>query len=544
MNQQHRFNYFKIMLPYRTEDEADRARALENCVGEFNMAVATQQYRRAIPLLMRISSLLYLKFELPRDTHLQLMRLSFELALAQGLDIDYAKYFGKLFIALAGRKYRPRDGKVPILDWRRPVKELKAGFLPDESRTVHPKNIPRLTSSLIQVCKTASLYFDPEQVPAMFEELLPYFSIVNPEHVHTVITLLNLLFPTAPMKQTAEKQHQCYLPTLFNTWSQVACSQFADENFVDLFSRLARDSLLARHIAFSEYGVFTDQQSALIFTAIFRLLDIPDENSNSAYRQVREHSQRASFLMQAQFDDTENHPAAQNVAQLIIMSLSPACLVHSVSVLLKLENLLQAVEIYFHPSNSGNWTLTLSQLIFHLADMFVLRWNQERSGEMEVPDERKLDNVLKRRFVQCLREAVFMGIFAATPSAMELAISTLRLLAFLDQNLILPGALQRIYPAMQGLVEVHRTIPSIRALSVLFNIMAKAKGYRCHIITLLRLLLPGIDANDLEKTSHALSCIEVVSYIVPFHNLTKENIAGHDGSSGWKAATLSTTMKS
>jgi hypothetical protein len=102
MNQQHRFNYFKMMLPYRTEDEADRARALENCVGEFNMAVATQQYRRAIPLLMRISSLLYLKFELPRDTHLQLMRLSFELALAQGLDIDYAKYFGKLFIALAG----------------------------------------------------------------------------------------------------------------------------------------------------------------------------------------------------------------------------------------------------------------------------------------------------------------------------------------------------------------------------------------------------------------------------------------------------------
>ena len=328
------------------------------------------------------------------------------------------------------------------------------------------------------------------------------------------------------MEQTAEKQHQYYLPTLFNMWSQVACSRLADENFVDLFSRLARDSLLARHIPFSEYGVFTYQQSALIFTAILRLLDIPDENSNSAYQQVREHSGRARAQLES---DTETPPAAQNVAQLIIMSLSPACLVHSDSVLSNLKILLQAVETHFHPSNSGDWTLTLSQLTFHLADMFVLRWNQERSGEMEVPDERRLDNALKRRFVLCLREAVFMGIFAETSSAMKLAISTLRLLAFLDQDLVLPGALQRIYPAMKDSVKVHRTIPSIRALSVLFSIMAKAKGYRCHIITLLWLVLPGIDANDLKKTSHTLSCIEVVSYIVSFRNLTKEKIAGHDG---------------
>ena len=51
---------------------------------------------------------------------------------------------------------------------------------------------------------------------------------------------------------------------------------------------------------------------------------------------------------------------------------------------------------------------------------------------MEVPDERRLDDALKRRFVLCLREAVFIGIFAKTPDVMELAILTLRLLAFLE----------------------------------------------------------------------------------------------------------------
>jgi len=58
--------------------------------------------------------------------------------------------------------------------------------------------------------------------------------------------------------------------------------------------------------------------------------------------------------------------------------------------------------------------------------------------------------------------------------------------------------------------------------------MVKAKGYRCYIITLLWLLLLGINANNLEKTLYALSYIEVISYIIPFHNLIKENIAGYN----------------
>ena len=63
---------------------------------------------------------------------------------------------------------------------------------------------------------------------------------------------------------------------------------------------------------------------------------------------------------------------------------------------------------------------------------------------------------------------------------------------------------------------------------MLFNIIVKAKGYRCYIITLLRLILLGINANNLEKTLHILSCIEVISYVVPFHDLIKEKIAGHN----------------
>ena len=59
--------------------------------------------------------------------------------------------------------------------------------------------------------------------------------------------------------------------------------------------------------------------------------------------------------------------------------------------------------------------------------------------------------------------------------------------------------------------------------------MVKAKGYRYYIITLLGLVLLGINANNLEKTLHTLFCIEVIFYIVPFHNLVKEKTAGYNG---------------
>ena len=58
---------------------------------------------------------------------------------------------------------------------------------------------------------------------------------------------------------------------------------------------------------------------------------------------------------------------------------------------------------------------------------------------------------------------------------------------------------------------------------MLSRTMARTKGFRCHLTTLLGLALPGIDANDLDKTMHSLSFIQSVCYNIPLHDLTKEN---------------------
>jgi proteasome activator subunit 4 len=385
------------------------------------------------------------------------------------------------------------------------------------------------------MCTFAQTYFDPKEIPAMFEEILPFFSTSFSENAFVVVGLLNLILPTHPAPEDMPQLlPQEYLPTFFHLWSLVNRSRLCDMQFIDTLSRLARENLSTAHVPFSQYGLFTGEQCSLIFTAILRLLEIPVGQATSPYSSTVDLGAGLAVMLER---DPRKHPTVHYVARLICMSLSPACAEHSDSVLTKLEGLIQAVETFFHPSNSGSWTRPLAQFVFYLADFFVLRWNRERSGEMDVPEDRKLNDAVKRRFVLCLREVTFMGMFSKSDKAMQYSLSALQSLAYLEPNLILPGALQKIYPAMQGLVEVHRTISSIRALHMLSKVMAKTKGFRCHVTTVLGLALPGIDANDLEKTVHTLQFIQGVCYLIPFHDLTKAKKAVEDKASSDGAST-------
>lgn len=417
------------------------------------------------------------------------------------------------------RKHYLRPLKDLVLDWRPLYREIRVFVLPTESGLIQTTNLKRNIKTLVKLCTFAQLYFDPEEIPEVLKEILPYFSTSFTESAFVTVGLINLFLPTAPA--TSEKevlQPQHFLPTYYHLWSLVNRSRTFDVNFLDLFSRLARDSLPARQIPFSEFGIFTKEQTTLVYTAILRLLEIPVGQATSPYSALVDLSSGLGIMIDR---DSRKHPVAHHIARWIVMSLSPACLDEEVSILSLLEGLIQAIETFFHPSNSGAWTRTLAQLTYYLADFFVMRWNREKNGEMEVPAERKLNEALKRRFVLCLREVIFMGIYAKSGTAMNFSLSTLQSLAYLEPDLILPGALQRIYPSMQGLVEVHRTTSSLRSLQVLARTLIRTKGYRCHITALLGLALPGIDANDLEKSFITLSFFTTVCYNIPFEDLSK-----------------------
>ncbi len=515
------FPYAKY-LPYETESQEKREQDMDEMIKYLYISVASGDFvPGAVHWTKEIRGWMGLKFDLTRKQRISLVKLYYELSLAPGLDYNVAERFASMFMVLTKRKHYLRPGKDLVLDWRPLFKELKVFVLPSESTTTNTYSSKRNVRTLTKLCTFAQLFFDPKEIPAMIEEFLPYFSMSFSEHAFVVVGLFNLMLPTsAPPANEQELKPQYYLPTFFHLWSTINRSMMTDTRFLDIFSRQARDCLGSEHVSFGPCGLFTEEQSSLIFTAILRLLEIPVGQATTPYSGTVDLGAGNAVLLDR---DPRKHPVSHSIARWIIMSLSPHCLevTNGKSVLHQLEALIQGVETFFHPSNSGAWTKPLAQLIYYLADFFVMRWNREQSGEYEVPADRKLNAAVKRRFVICMREVVFMGIYAKSATAMNYSLSTLQSLASLEPNLVLPGALQRIYPAMQGLVEVHRTISSIRALQMLSRIIARTKGFRCHLTTLLGLALPGVDANDLDKTLHSLAFIQAVCYNIPLHDLTK-----------------------
>ncbi|KAI9933023.1 hypothetical protein AWENTII_004630 [Aspergillus wentii] len=513
------YPYFRY-LPYTPEDEPERDQNLREILRHLYIAVEAGDFSPgAVHWTRELRAWLSLKFDPTRTDRINLVRLYYELSLAPGIDPNVAERFASMFMFLTKRKHYLRPVKDLILDWKPLYKELKGFVLPTESGLVHSTNLKRNIKTLTKLCAFTQLYVDPCELPAMLEEFLPHYTTSFSEGAFVVAGLINLMLPTSPAPESRQDLlPQNHLPTHFHLWSLVSRSKTFDMTYLDYFSRLARDSLPAGHIPFSEYGIFTKEQSSLVFTAILRLLEIPVGQSTSPYSALVDISSGLGIMLDR---DTRKHPVAHHIARWIVMSLSPACLDAEESILTQLEGLIQAVETFFHPSNSGSWTKTLSQLVYYLSDFFVMRWNREQSGELELPAERRLNEPLKRRFVMCLRDVIFMGIYAKSGTAMTFSLSTLQSLAYLEPHLILPGALQRIYPSLQGLVEVHRTTSSLRALQVLSRIITRTKGYRCHMTTLLGLALPGVDANDLEKSLHALSFIQSACYNIPMADLTK-----------------------
>jgi proteasome activator subunit 4 len=94
------FPYFRY-LPYETEDQEERERNLEDCIKNLYVAVSAGDFSPgAVHWTREIRGWLSLKFDLPRETRIKLVKLYYELALAPGLDYSVAERFASMFMVL------------------------------------------------------------------------------------------------------------------------------------------------------------------------------------------------------------------------------------------------------------------------------------------------------------------------------------------------------------------------------------------------------------------------------------------------------------
>jgi proteasome activator subunit 4 len=139
-----------------------------------------------------------------------------------------------------------------------------------------------------------------------------------------------------------------------------------------------------------------------------------------------------------------------------------------------------------------------------------------------------LTDEIKREFVLCLRPLALTSIFNKDMDSVTPAVSTLKKLAVLEPDLIMPPMMERIVPSLQGLEETGRTPAVTYALAALAQPLATRQLWRMggmFVADIFALLLPGIDLNDPAKTG--LSCM-AISNMVDFIRIG--DIAEVDGS--------------
>ncbi|KAI9033800.1 hypothetical protein CLU79DRAFT_851017 [Phycomyces nitens] len=397
--------------------------------------------------------------------------------------------------------------------------------------------------SVLRLVEHCQRFFEASATQEILDEFLPKFTTHSISGAILAQGYIVLFLPVVVPKHSithkplsnAAMTPKAYIPTIFSMWSIFTCSTTYDAQFTDLISRIAEHNTDTTDC--QDIGLFTKQQIKTIFTVCLRMMNLPvgsrdgslggggagggttgygnnglkvdirAGNSLFLRRKPEKFKSLARLMVYTMFPEKQNGTET---------SFTLSCL----------GELIQAIELYYHPSNHGSWSYPLAVFACHLSSEFLKRWKQEREDDCNTPVERRLTPALRREFVLILRPVIYLSMFGKDHYTVGASQSTLTYLSWLEPTLIFPGLLERIYPSLETLTETHRTASALSILADIALPMLSRDHYPAggkHLLPLLHLATPGIDMNDPMKAMGALMFIATAVMSVPIRDLTDGN---------------------
>lgn len=196
-----------------------------------------------------------------------------------------------------------------------------------------------------------------------------------------------------------------------------------------------------------------------------------------------------------------------------------------------LAKLIQATESFFHPSNYGAWAPQLGRFVERCCWEFHKRTKEEERADCKTPQAWRLTPEIRREFVKTMRTVTLLSMFSRDAYTIANAQSSLKIMGYLEPELIFPPVLERAFPALETLTETHRTTACITALSTISPPMISRTNYpggAKNLVPLLELCLPGLDVNDPIKTmSTAMFIVQAVTSVM-IDDLTRPEVQDSD----------------
>eukprot|EP00842_Homolaphlyctis_polyrhiza_P006684 jgi/Hompol1/7016/HPOL_005157-RA len=458
----------------------------------------------------------YLSLRLPLSLgdRCWITRLLFKLATLNDLDPSRIEIYAAAAALL-----------IKFLDWKPFNDLLHSMFLHKKSASTQPSD-SRVQNTVIKLGSLANRYFSTDSTAQILDIYLPLIDVNDLRSIVTYLSLLTLLLPVhappappvSPLPATAMAtdapwQASFYwVPTMFSIWTMIANVPSFDTLFMDLFARLSSEQ-----IATPDNTPWTDLQIRIIFAIGMKNLELPVGSGASGLERMPIRRNDPTALNSTSGDkgielmDGMKKSKVDGFAKFIVYTIfEPASSAPDrirTKSLEYLETLIQATESFFHPSNSGKWSYPVARFVQSLAQHFLARTILEDKVDSNIPEHYRTTKQLRRRFVELLRSVAFLAMFGKDQSAISASHSALKSLAWIDPDAIIPGLLDRAFPALESLTETHRTMSCIFAIFSSSAPMISSSHYPSggrHLSALLQLTLPGLDMNDIPKSTATL----------------------------------------
>ncbi|KAF9979719.1 hypothetical protein BGZ75_009303 [Mortierella antarctica] len=506
-------SHLRNLLPYGHSLASEAADMLDNIVHHFGLSLQSEDWAPgALYWAKQLNQYLDLKYALPKETRIAFAKVFWELAIAPGMDITMVEAWSVFCRRLIKKKdlIGPKDLTLP---WR-PIYDILERILFPKNRQRALLSESKRMSRIIRLVDQAQRFFPPEAAAEILEEFIPKMDSSNLPELLKAQSYLCTFLPTDIESGMDPRE---WMPAIFRLWSMVAHSTEFDRNFLSLLGRVARDNIGIKDL-------FTPDQARTVYSMGLSALSLPvgkgqransvDAEGGGSHKAVARNDLRmGSFAM---FIVHTINPVAE--------SLNPKS-----SSLAHFGDLIQATESFYHPSNSGQWSYTLSLFLQLLSWEYLQRLNEEKQAKCKTPQELRLTPEINNRFVQSVKGVVFLMMFSKDQRAAAQTQLTLRYLAWIAPKLVIPGILENAYPSLESLTETHRTtsvIPALGSIAVpLLNREHFPQGGK-HLAPLLHLTVPGVDLNDPVKTWYTLLFVASMAATVPIRDLTEMGSAG------------------
>lgn len=446
-----------------------------------------------------------LHFEIPVSLRKNLCVIYYHLALVKGQRVNRSLFvdtFVDLLEALGEQTFNDyRDvlkQKGLVLDYT-PLLNFFLDFLPDPEAEYQKKDINneadhQLLRILLKLAHHSRTFFDDSNDRCLTEISQFVTSSLSP---NTVSVVLPILAGTIPYHYFENKSCMDMFKFVFAIWKNGVVSSSIDVQWYQFLS----------DIIFEGYNQLITEESPKIVS-----------NSKIEFNEF-------GFLNEEQVDFIFNRLRIALIKECEVASFTTiiTTLVYSMNgekMLQKVKHLMDSLETYIHPSNTGHWSQLCAKFVMTFIKIYHHRAKLEEESSARYRKDLYLNQNTHCILVDIFQNAIFNGSLSKYSKFATCYISSLAYLIDLNPKNkmeLMDKILIEIYTPYPHSIE--REIVALKQFGRISRFYCNTPIYRMHITNVITMIINKIDPNDPDMGVPLLNCLLCIISFTPLEIL-------------------------